>query len=856
MEIRVPDLSLVVMIGASGSGKSSFARKHFQATEILSSDAFRAMISDDETNQTVSGQAFELLHNICAKRLALGRLTVIDATNVQHENRKTLLELAKRAHVPAVAIVLKTPPETCHERNQTRGNRNFGSHVVKGHYHLLEKSIKHLDNEGFRFVYVLETPDDVANANIVRVKGSFNRKDEGGPFDLIGDVHGCLDELVQLLGVLGYTTTEVEDVDGRSTFDVSHPEGRKIVFVGDLVDRGPNTPGVLRLVMRAFEKGVALSVRGNHDDKLLRKLKGRDVNITHGLQESLDQLAKEPPEFLERATAFLEKLPYHLIFDGGKLVVAHAGLRAELHGRTSERVRAFCLYGATTGEMDTFGLPVRLNWAIDYQGAARVVYGHTPTLEATWLNNTICIDTGCVFGGKLTALRYPNSELVSVPALKTYAEAKRPLINPSQEQTSVIENSTETGLPSIQDVLGKQVIDTSWMKNIRIQEGESAAALEAISRFGIDPRWLIYLPPTMSPCLASDQEGFLEHPKQAFDYFTKNRVPEVICEQKHMGSRAVVIIGRDAASIEIRFGIPNSSGVVYTRTGRKFFSDEKLEAEFLEVIRKAMTASNFWEAHQTSWACLDGELMPWSEKAQELLKRQYAASGTSGQQALSEVLATIPTGTQSPELQAIRQKFSEKKESLEKFIDTYRGYCWPVESVNDLKFAPFHLLATEKATHLGKDHLWHLESLGKVADASSGVVIRTPYHLVNLADPLQIQKVIDWWLDLTQKGGEGMVVKPKSFIHQSERGLVQPALKVRGKEYLRLIYGPDYDTAENLSRLRNRRQWGRKQSLALREFCLGAEALQRFTSEGSFRSVHQCVFAVLALESDPVDPRL
>src|SRR3712207_4607739 len=168
--------------------------------------------------------------------------------------------------------------------------------------------------------------------------------------------------------------------------------------------------------MSMVETGTALCVAGNHEDKLLRKLKGRNVQITHGLAETLTQLADEPPEFLAQLQPFLDGLRSHVVLDRGKLVVAHAGLTEAMHGKASAAVRAFALYGDTPGEPDEYGLPVRLNWASEYRGNAMVVYGHTPVLTPEWLNNPIDIDAGCVFGGSLTALRYPERELVSVPA--------------------------------------------------------------------------------------------------------------------------------------------------------------------------------------------------------------------------------------------------------------------------------------------------------------------------------------------------------------------------------------------------------------------------------------------------------
>lgn len=424
MNITIPELALVVLVGPSGSGKSTFARKHFKATEILSSDFFRGMIADDPSEQGVSGHAFELLHSAAAKRLAFGRFTVLDATHVQPDSRKASLELARRHHVAPVAIVFDLPIDQCNAWDDARPDRHVGPKVVQKHNQLLQNTLKKLIAEGFRTVHVLSSVEQIQAAVVVREPLNVNRRHEHGPFDIIGDVHGCLDELKTLLARLGWTIDDENIVP---------PLGRKAIFVGDLVDRGPDTPGVLALVGRMIAAGQALCVRGNHDDKLLRKLQGRDVAITHGLETSLQQLEGRPPEFIEMVRGLLESLPTHYVLDDGKLVVAHAGISEELQGRISDRVRAFTLYGKTTGSQDEFGLPVRLDWAADYRGRATVIYGHTPTLNLDWINRTICIDTGCVFGGMLTALRYPEQELVSVPALRTYAESKRPLVDRQPE---------------------------------------------------------------------------------------------------------------------------------------------------------------------------------------------------------------------------------------------------------------------------------------------------------------------------------------------------------------------------------------------------------------------------------------
>ncbi|MDQ2584701.1 protein phosphatase [Saccharothrix yanglingensis] len=235
-----------------------------------------------------------------------------------------------------------------------------------------------------------------------------------GPFDVVGDVHGCRVELDHLLRELGHSP------------DGGHPEGRTVVFLGDLVDRGPDTPGVLRLAMGMVEAGTALSVRGNHEEKLVRALQGRNVQVAHGLRESLDQLARETPAFRARVLEFCDSLEPHHVLDGGRLVVAHAGLPERYHGVRSPKMRALALWGQSTGEHDERGFPVRHPWAREYSGAAMVLYGHTPVEEPEWVNGTLCLDTGCVFGGRLTALRYPERELVSVPARRTWYEQARP----------------------------------------------------------------------------------------------------------------------------------------------------------------------------------------------------------------------------------------------------------------------------------------------------------------------------------------------------------------------------------------------------------------------------------------------
>ncbi len=856
MKLNIPELSLVVLVGASGSGKSTFARKHFKPTEILSSDFCRGLVSDDETNQEATRDAFEVLHFVAAKRLAAGKLTVIDATNVQPEGRQPLLLLARKYHVLPVAVVLNLPETLCLERNRHRPDRNFGPHVIRQHNQNLRRSLGELQKEGFRHVFVLNSPEEIDAVTIERQKLWSDRRDEHGPFDIIGDVHGCHDELVQLLEKLGY---ERAGTDGNAGW--RHPQGRKAIFVGDLVDRGPRILDTVTLVKAMVESGSALCVPGNHDIKFARLLRGRAVKLTHGLEQSkaeLDALPESERGRLANELAdFIESLVSHCVFDGGKLVVAHAGMKEELQGRSSGKVREFALYGETTGETDEFGLPVRYNWAAEYRGRAMVVYGHTPVLEAEWLNNTICVDTGCVFGGKLTALRYPERELVSVPAARVYYEPHKPLFAPVAGARELTAQQEFDDVLDIDDVLGKRIIHTRLAGNVTIREENAIAALEVMSRFAANPKWLIYLPPTMSPSATSQQPGLLEHPDEAFAYFAQQSVARVVCEEKHMGSRAVVIVCRDDAAARQAFGVIDEGiGIVYTRTGRRFFDKPQIETEFLRRLRTAIDATGLWEVFQTEWLCLDCELMPWSAKAQELLRQQYAAVGAAAGAALPDAVAALQMAAdRGSDVTALLEHYQQRTADAAKYVAAYRRYCWPVNSVTDLKLAPFHLLATAGAVHTDKDHAWHLEMLARLCRADEEMLLATPYKVVEPDGEASRRECVEWWEALTERGSEGMVVKPFDFVVKGARGLAQPAVKCRGREYLRIIYGPEYTAPENLERLRAR-GLGRKRSLVLREFALGVEALERFARREPLRRVHECVFGVLALESEPVDPRL
>lgn len=816
MKLLFPQQCLVLLVGSSGSGKSSFARKHFLPTEVVSSDVCRGLVSDDENDQKASNSAFELLHTMVRLRLQNGKFTVVDATNLRTEDRRELNQLAFDQDTLCAAVCFDTPKDLCKDRNALRPDRQFSSRVLDRHRSLFNQALRNIKKEKFHRVYRLDLAAQ-DSAVIERTPLWTDKRHMAGPFDIIGDLHGCFEELQSLLKKLGYE-------NGR------HPEGRTLIFVGDITDRGPRNVDCLRLVKQLVTEGAAMGVCGNHDAKLKRYLDGRKVQVSHGMEATAAELEEVSDEEKKGFSNFLDGLLSHYVFDQGKLVVAHAGIKEKYQGKASSRVRSFCLYGDTTGEVDEFGYPERLDWAADYRGDAMVVYGHTPVEEARWFNRTIDIDTGCAFGGKLTALRYPELELVEVPALATYAERKM-----SATTSKTTRDPHEIKLT---DVAGKQIVDTRLLPNITIGPEQTAAALEVVSRHAVPPEWLVYLPPTMAPCSTSERENYLEYPEDAFSFYHSREQSKVICQEKHMGSRAVLYLKQ------------SGEGRCLTRTGRPFF-DPPTEKALVASLLQTLSDSGFWKDFRADWVLLDAELMPWSAKAQALLRDQYAAVASAAESALPVVVRSLRSAD-NPELQALLERQERRLQHARAFRESYRRYCWSTEGLEGVKLAPFHLLACSGQSFFDKTHRWHLDTLSRYLGQSAFFTATRTLEL-DLSDPEQWQKGCQWWLDLTEAGGEGMVVKPETFVSFGKSGILQPALKVRGREYLRIIYGPDY--TDHLPALR-RRAMGKKRSMALREFALGVEAIEGLVSEAPLYHIHRCVFAIMALESTPVDPRL
>ncbi len=414
--LHVPPSALVVLIGPAASGKSTWAARHFEPTQIVSSDHCRALIADDENDQEASRDAFRLFHRIIQDRLKRGLLTVADSTALHASARADLLRDAASYHRPIVAIAFDLGADIQRHWNDLR-LRHVPQSVLSDQRQALQQALHVLCDEGFSSITIVHSPDEIDRL-VVRV-GAFIPENDAGPFDIIGDVHGCHDELIALLADLGY-------VERHGAF--SHPYKRRAIFVGDLADRGPANVAVWQTVLAMCEAGHALAVAGNHDNKLMRWLMGRPVRVSRGLGATIDEIAAlpEPQQTLlrERLLAQLRNAPSYLLLDGGRLVVTHAGIQEHMIGRWDRHIASFCLYGDVAG-FDRDGTPIRRNWAVERHAGPNsplIVYGHVVVDSPEFVNGTIDIDTGCCFGGALTAIRYPERTIAQVPAARSYAE--------------------------------------------------------------------------------------------------------------------------------------------------------------------------------------------------------------------------------------------------------------------------------------------------------------------------------------------------------------------------------------------------------------------------------------------------
>ncbi|MFF2588047.1 polynucleotide kinase-phosphatase [Peribacillus butanolivorans] len=863
MQIVLPHAGIVLLIGPSNSGKSTWLKSMIEKEEILpsevvSSDAFRVLVSDiefidwrgrpkDEADnlmdeyQSISGEAFSMMDSVIEARCRLNKLTFIDATNLHPDDRKRYISLAQKNNVPILSIVLDIPEEDLLVRDEQREHPR-GKRRIKQQYQTFKREKRVLKKEGYSSLYTLRGTEDIQ----VSRRTNPIEKDIQNGIDIIGDIHGCYKEMILVLEKLGYQKNE----EGLYL----HPEGRKFVSIGDVMSRGPESLKTMLFFYEHVQKDVAYMIDSNHGWKIARWLDGRDVTLNHGDEKVEEEFkayeeeygSEKAEETKQSLKEFLFQAPSHYVFtknDVQTLVCVHAGIKDVFIGKQSEAVRDFCRYGDTNG-FDEKGKPVRKDWHISHKKSSLIVWGHDPKPQPLLINNTINIDQGVVFGGALTAFRYPEGEFISVQASQDFSGADD---NPLREW-----EKNRLNPPNIGKFINGYSVLTEKMGEIKIHQDIVKPAIDTVSHFTIPIEQLIYIPPTMSPTPSpSSLENYLEHPKEAIDYYRGHGIQTMIAEKKHMGSRAILFLFKDTEAAKKHTGI-ESLGVIYTRTGRRFF-DVATEEELVLKINQDLHESGYFEKYDTDYVLLDAEIMPWNLKAKELISSQYAHVSENAildRTMLKEKIAEA--ARENMELKGWLEEYEQKLENAYTFKEVFQKYCWEIEDINSIQIAPFHVLAHSNETFFDQPHTWHMERNREFAIRSS-LFVETEYKLIT--SEASEEEVIKWWQDITSEGHEGIVIKPEFYISRNKGKLLQPAIKVRGRKYLNIIYGMDYLLPKNLERLKSRNT-GKKQKLALREFSLGIEGIQRYVKGESIERVHECVLGTLAMESDPVDPRL
>ncbi len=861
MDVYVPYAGIILCVGPSNSGKTTLLQSWIQtqqvkSSEVVSSDDYRERVGDlrfldwknrprDEASSLMeqyriqSTEAFQTMDAIIESRCRLNKLTIVDATHLHPSDRERYRNIARSHHLPILTLVFHTKEATLllrdSERDEPRGKKR-----VKQQLQTFKQQLRLLKKERYARSYSIYEDETV---RLIRPVTSPIELDVGKGLDIVGDIHGCFDEFLILLHKLGYQ-------QNTAGFYI-HPEGRKILSLGDIMSRGPKSLQTLQFFYNHIQAGLAYMVDSNHGWKIARWLDGKQVQLTHG-DDKVEQefLAYEHAHGVEKAAKLKEQLkdlllkaPSHYVLKKNGVATAvcvHAGIRDEWIGKQSHEISDIARYGETDG-FDDAHKPIRKDWTVHHKTNPLIIWGHDPRKKAMTVNGTLNIDQGAVFGGELTAFRYPERDLLSVDVETDYSNGNH---NPLHEL-----EKARFAVPNIAKYIHGYTTSTELFGDIHIGEEHVIPAFDALSHVTLPLEDLVYIPPTMSPTpLPSSLEGYLEHPQEAIDYYQQKGITRMVAEKKHMGSRAVLLLFKTKEAALSYIDRP-SLGVIYTRKGRAFF-DKTTEQAILEQLNKDL--QSYFEEHHTDFVLLDAEIMPWNLKAKELISKQYAHVAENARLDRMQLLSKLLSNSLDHDLSKWVSEFEKKLKHANIFEEVYQNYCWEVENLEGIQIAPFHVLAHRNRSFFDQPHTWHMEQ-NQLFSELSPLFVQTEWKLID--SDTSAAEVISWWEALTDDGQEGIIIKPESFICKQKGKLIQPAIKVRGQKYLHIIYGMDYLEPKNLERLKKRNS-AKKQKLALREFSLGIEAVNRFVAGESVERVHECVLATLALESDPVDPRL
>ena len=689
---RIPELSpRRARRRRPGRASRRSPRRHFRRPRSSRPTSAAGLVSDDENDQAATDAAFDVLHFIAGKRLEAGQLTVVDATNVQPEARTPLVALARRP--PRAAgrhRARRARGGRAASATQPRPDRDFGAHVIR--------------NQRQPAAAVDEAAcSGKASARSSRSTG--RRRDRrrhrraraaAGP-TAATSTGPSTSSATSTAATTSWSSCSADS----ATRSAPTARRRAIPTAGGPSSSatwstaGPATPDVLRLVM-AHGRGRRRAVRPRQPREQARCARcgaATSQSATGWPSRSPSSTPSRRSSRTEVAT-FIDGLVSHSVLDGGKLVVAHAGLPEEMHGRASGAVRSFALYGDTTGETDEFGLPVRYPWADDYRGerdgrlrphaGAGGGLGQQHDLHRHRLRVRRHAHGAALARARAGLGAGAHARTTSRP---------RPLA-PSAGRRGRRARPADLDLD---DVLGKRIIDTRLDRTVTIREENAAAALEVMSRFAVDPRWLVYLPPTMSPTRDHRARRPARASGRGVRRLRRDGVTAVVCEEKHMGSRAVVVVCRDERRGRARrFGVDSGRRrIVYTRTGRPFFDDAAVEQGCSTRCAPPSTRAGLWDELETDWLVLDCELLPWSAKAEELLRRQYASVGAAAMATLGR-RGRGRAGRRRPRRRRRRPAGSaptERAEMAGRLRRRLPALLLAGRRLDDLALAPFQVLA-------------------------------------------------------------------------------------------------------------------------------------------------------------------
>jgi len=873
---------IIILSGTSSSGKSTLASTHFTSSQVLSSDFFRNMVSDTHTLKTppektendqdyerfdhmlfqeykkISQDAFDLLKETLKKRAKNNRFTVIDATSLYLDDIQAYTKIAKEHHVPISIVFLNLPYKQLIENDEKR-EQSRGTTRIKRQHQLLKRLMnqkKLLDKAGIREIFELSSLDDIQ----FEIETPKNIISIGNGIDVLGDGHGLLQTRIDLFKKAGYQLGK----DGL----FRHPEGRKFVYINDETSRGSlpsdqvkygKYPSIAMMVSMKehVEANLAYAVDSNHNYKIWRWLEGRDVTMAHGDEKVVEEFEAFFAEFGEKTTTslknelavFLKSLPSHLLIeDRGfhRAVVTHAGIKDDMIGKFSREIRDFCRFGPTEGTDET-GKPKRLDWTNEHKNGQLIIWGHEPHVHATLERDTINIDTGGFCGHYLSMLRYPEMDIVQEKVTSVFVEEhENPILTQQQKRFD---------FPVLSKLINGFDLPTDF-GTFRAGAKNVQHVIELSSTRMAPFEEVFYVPPTMSPTpKTSSLDDFLEHPQEAFDYYKNQGITHVVCQKKHMGSRAYITLFKNKEVGQRYFNRP-SLGSILSRNNVKFF---KKEEENIVLTKLNEDLQPYFEEMKTDVIVLDAEILPWNLKAKGLITRQYGLTSNAAVHKRKTHLERLISFQKERKIN-VSEEIEQSKhllENAEKFHKAFTYYCWnsDVRKLKGIKIAPFHILAFSHKTNFDENHVWHMVQGIRLAELSD-LMIQTEHKVLDLQDETAVKELTRWWLEMTAEGHEGMVVKPLNFISYNQHGdIIQPAIKVRGREYLRIIYGMDYLDDENLQIIK-KRSASKKMKNALNEFKLSMESIQRFINQESVSRIHECVVAALSYENEKLDPRL